>query len=53
MGIKEDVEEVVEEDEDEDSPGWMRHGKVSCPGEVEADMKGKVLPGGVKMAGVP
>lgn len=49
-GVKEDVEEVVEEEEDEESPGWMRHGKVS-PAE-EADMRGYMLPeerGGVRI----
>jgi len=46
-GVKEDVEEVVEEEDDE-SPGWMRHGKVS-PAE---DMIGNMLPeerGGVRI----
>jgi len=49
-GVKEDVEEVVEEDDDE-SPGWMRQGKVSW---AEAESRGKVLPerGGVRIAGV-
>ena len=45
----------MEEEEDEESPGWMRHGKVSRADEVEADMRGKVLPeerGGVRIAGV-
>jgi len=40
-GPKEDVEEVVDEEEDE-SPGWMRHGRVRCAGEVEADMRGNM-----------
>lgn len=51
-GPKEDVEEVVDEEEDE-SPGWMRHGRVRCAGEVEADMRGNMLPderGGVSKA---
>jgi hypothetical protein len=43
MGMKEDVEELDEDEEDE-SPGWMRPGKVSCADEVEVDMKGNVLP---------
>jgi len=51
--MKEDVED---EEEEEESPGWMRQGRVSWADEVEADMRGKVVPeerGGVRIAGVP
>jgi hypothetical protein len=56
IGVKEDVEEEEDDEDDDESPGWMRNGKVSCADEVEADIKGKVLPderGGVRIAGVP
>jgi len=39
-GVNEYVEEVVEDEEEDVLPDWMRPGKVSGVGEVEAEMRG-------------